>query len=150
MIGRRRWRGAPLAWSAGTYGLGIALMVSACSASGPSALDVAKGACISSVGADERRTLAPEPDNLVERRSSARRFIAEYQADLAPRIDALADAAARDDSFRPAYFAMTDLSASLDELERAIDDPAEFERIGHNTLDGIQRLDAECKLILAK
>jgi hypothetical protein len=128
-------------------------MVSACSASGPSALDVAKGACngvISSVGADERRTLAPEPDNIVEWRSSARRVIAEYQADLAPRIDALADAAARDDSFRPAYFAMTDLSASLDELERAIDDPAEFERIGHNTLDGIQRLDAECKLILAK
>lgn len=100
--------------------------------------------CLGPVGTpDPSPTQTPDPSE------ATRRLIAESQADLAPRI-ALADAAARDDSFRPVYFAMTDLSATFDRWERAMENPAEFERIRADILKGVQHLDAERRLIEAK
>ncbi|MFD6525450.1 hypothetical protein [Isoptericola sp. NPDC060185] len=75
--------------------------------------------------------------------------VRDIYAEFEPHVDLLAQAAAADETYRPAYLAMSDFLAELSAWEQQEGDPAKFERIRDDLRDGLQRIGTECRLINA-
>ncbi len=77
-------------------------------------------------------------------------LIADLRTDLEPRIERIAPAVVEDESFRGTYDAFVEMEALLDEWERTMNNPPEFERVKGEVLAGVRAIESECRLTLAR
>ncbi len=121
----------------------LALALAACTPS-PSAADLAREGC------KDMEPTAPSPAATDGPTEDVADVVRDIYDEFEPNVDLLAQAAAEDDKYRPAYLAMSDFLADLTEWERHEDDPAEFERIREDLRDGLQRIGTECRIVNAE